>query len=158
MITSLTLEHEASIPEFRAKWISLGESTARSTPEEMREAVNALYDAIGQKRVPIFVMDSPLGCVVAANLFKANIGDNIRANIGANIRDNIWDNIGANIGDNIGDNIWANIWANIGDNIGANIRDNIWANIGANIGANVGDIKLTHEDATEWGNHNIAWA
>jgi uncharacterized lipoprotein YddW (UPF0748 family) len=66
-ITKLTPEQEASIPEFRAKWISLGESTKRSSPQEMRDAVNNLHDAIGEKRVPVFVMDSPLGCVVAAN-------------------------------------------------------------------------------------------
>jgi hypothetical protein len=172
-ITKLTPEHEAIIPEFRAKWIALGESTARSSPAEMRDAVNGLYDSIGQKRVPIFVMDSPLGCIVAANLFRANIGDNIRANIW----DNIGANIGANIGDNIGANIWANIWANIGANIWANIRANIWDNIGANIGANIGDniranirdniwdnigdnigeLKLTHENASMWGNHDLGW-
>ena len=73
MLTKLTPEQEASIPEFRAKWIAVGENTSRTLPADMRNAINGLYDSIGQKRVPIFVMDSPLGCVIAANYFRANI-------------------------------------------------------------------------------------
>jgi len=146
-IIKLTTEQESSIPEFRQKWIALGESTARSDPSEMIDAVNDLYDSIGQKRVPVFVMDSPLGCIVAANLFKAGIGANIRDNIRDNIDDNIGDNIEENIWDNIGDNIQENnqekIGVNIRDNIGDNIRESIWAKISGaivnNIWDNIGD-------------------
>lgn len=112
MITKLTPEQEASIPAYRDEWIKLGESTEQSDVAVMRQSVNDLYDVLGLPRVPVLVMDSPMGCVVASNVLRSvPASDNIWANIGANI----WDNIRVNIGANIGDNIWANIGDNIDD-------------------------------------------
>lgn len=79
-IERLTKEQEDSIPAYREKWLKLGESTERSKAADMIEAVNGLYDAIGQKRVPVMVMESPFACIIAANLFRNGLGKNIRLN------------------------------------------------------------------------------
>lgn len=71
-ITKLTPEQEASIPAFRDEWIKLGESTEQADPKVMVEAVNQLYDAIGQPRVPVIPLISPYACVLAANMLRAD--------------------------------------------------------------------------------------
>jgi hypothetical protein len=167
-IEKLTPEQEAYLPVFRDEWIKIGLSTERVDKDRATAAIKALYAAAGEAEPVVMHFDSPMQCIMAINFFRhfkagaeerANLGDNLRDNLGANLWDNLrdnlganlWanlgdnlrDNLGANLWDNLRDNLGANLWANLGDNLrdnlGANLRANLWANLGANLWANLGD-------------------
>jgi hypothetical protein len=124
VITKLTKAQERDIATTRDEYLK----HYFSLEFDKNKAIKLVKFIYGRKKPSVFIMDSPLGCQMAANLLRKNIGENIRENIGENIRENIGDNIWKNIGDNIWENIEENIRKNIGENIRKNIGDNIWNN------------------------------
>ena len=63
MITELTKEQEAVIPEYRDKWIALGLSTTKVSFEEVKKIVDDLNKfVLKEKDKPVFLFNSPLEC------------------------------------------------------------------------------------------------
>ena len=164
MITKLTAEQERGVVEWREHCIRIGRDTSSINKTVAEKSWSEFYKILNMEKPLFWYCQSPLQAQIIINIFpeiqkifKIKKGDNIEANIRANIWDNIEANIEANIGDNIeaniGDNIRANIWANIGDNIGANIGDNIRANIRDNIR----ELKIKYIETYFWCQHSIGW-
>ena len=103
MVEILTKEQEGAIIPYREYWINRILRTEQ-TDDEIKENINKIYDLVGMERPKqVWIMDSMYGVQVAINYLKNN--KEIKLDTG-DIRANIW----ANIGDNIVDNIRANIW------------------------------------------------
>ena len=104
MLNQLTKKQEEAIIPFKEYWIDRILRTEK-TDEEIKQGVKNLYKMCGLEEPGVFLMDSPLGSQVLANILKQNI----RQNIGQNIEQNIGQNIGLNIRRNIRHNIEQNI-------------------------------------------------
>jgi hypothetical protein len=73
MITSLSKEDEARIPEVREKWISIGLSN--NTNKELAEAaLPAVYESYGKHPETVFWFASPLSGVIGIELVHILIG------------------------------------------------------------------------------------
>ena len=143
-LETLTPEQERLIPKVWQYWFNKGYNLPFSYID-IWKLIEWAYKQINEKPPLFWVMSSPFGCEIAANLFKDlisgknNLGDNLIANLGDNLRDNLGDNLGAKLRDNLGANLIANLGANLRANLIANLRDNLVANLHANLGANLRD-------------------
>ena len=96
MITEATEEQWDEVERIRIRWLRDEQIEQHPVPL-IREAVWKRLDAIGQKRVPVWVVDSPQMARVFSALFK-RCDDNLHANhLRANLRDNLRDNLDANL-------------------------------------------------------------
>ncbi|MEM9082805.1 MAG: hypothetical protein AAGB34_04350, partial [Planctomycetota bacterium] len=126
MLTKLTPEQEARIPEWIEKWTAVGLSTEPIDIEQARSAIAQEY-AVAGIRMPstVTLAPDPLTLAISGPMSSAFIKDGV----------NVW----ANVRDNVRDNVWANVWANVRDNVWANVGDNVRDNVGENLGDNDGD-------------------
>lgn len=116
-VSELTQEQVAQMSVVRQEYLDLFFSL-EFKEENLPFLKSFVY---GDRDVPVFVMDSPYGCQVAANNFQCT-GEDILDNIADDIWENARINIGGNISCNIGDNIRGNIWDSIRENVKANVQ------------------------------------
>jgi hypothetical protein len=73
MITELTPEQRAKMPEYTKKWIGIGTDTARLDPVRTQKTIDNFRKLIDYKvDVPLFILDNPLECWVACALIVEN--------------------------------------------------------------------------------------
>jgi hypothetical protein len=182
-IENMTGEQTAKMLEFREAWRAIGLDSSPANVEAIRPIINRFYDKIGKKAPYIWRCESPLTAHLVIHFLKksgfdranlranlgdnlwANLGDNLGANLWANLRDNLGANLRANLRDNLRDNLGANLRDNLGDNLGANLwanlganlGANLWANLGANLRANLRDNLGDNLSWGFWGSHESAW-
>ena len=155
-IESLTPQQEQAMLAYRAKWLAIGRSTEPANRPAAEKAITRMYELLGHAAPRFWWSDGPaVGSIVRTLITSEKKGENLGANLWANLRTNLGTNLGANLRANLGANLWANLAANLranlwdnlrtnlldnlGANLGANLRDNLGDNLGANLGANLGD-------------------
>jgi len=152
-ITELTPEQTADLAATREKWLSIGLSTETIDREAAKVAVSHAYECVGLTPPKVFIfLDSPRQGAIAAALLKgskfgaqvrAQVRDQVWAQVGARVRDQVGDQVGAQVGarvrDQVGDQVGAQVRAQVRAQVGARVRDQVWAQVGARVRDQVED-------------------
>ena len=156
MITHLTPNQEARMPDYVKEWTDIGLSTEPADRNAAEAAIALMYRCGGlQPPAKIVWCDSPLSLCLTAAVLKASVRDSVgasvRDSVGASVRDSVWDSVGDSVWDSVGDSVGASVgasvWASVGDSVWDSVRDSVrasvrasvWDSVGASVWASVGD-------------------
>ena len=160
-IDSLSPDQERQLVAFRSEWLQRGLSTEPASRTSAEATITDFYRQIGRPAPYFWWSDGVMVSQLAMNLLlrspaakkqqpvSEKASNSLRANLWANLGDNLWANLGANLGDNL--------CANLGANLGANLRDNLGDNLGANLGDNLRDNGLQYFSDYFWGSLEAYW-
>jgi hypothetical protein len=73
MITEITKEQEALMPEYVKKWIDIGTSTDRLDYDNTSEVVNEFRKLIDMNEVPLVIVNNPIEAWVTCSLFEQGV-------------------------------------------------------------------------------------
>jgi hypothetical protein len=124
LITKLSPEQEAKIPEFIEKWCQIGLSTEPAERSKAEQAILAIYEKVGKKPPQIVWCTSPL----ANGLTRAIVRRFFPSD--GHINDEVWTMVKNCVTDTVSQTFWESIEANVyncrdsypGDNIASRIR------------------------------------
>jgi hypothetical protein len=111
-IEKLTPEQEAMLPAVRDEWLRHGLSTEPADCDAAEQAVKDAYVVAGLEPPKIIIrLASPHeGAIGAAILKGTNLGDSVRAQVGAQV----WDQVGAQVWDQVRAQVGAQVRAQVG--------------------------------------------
>jgi hypothetical protein len=147
-ITKLTPEQEAQIPGWAKKWVDIGLSTEPADFEAATEAALKAYALCNLKRPMVVLrMGSPYGATVGGalawqmlrSLRPDQVWDQVRDQVGAQVRDQVWDQVRAQVRDQVGDQVGDQVRAQVWDQVGAQVRDQVRAQVWAQVRNQVWD-------------------
>jgi hypothetical protein len=160
-ITEITPDQASRFPEWVKKWTDIGLSTDPADFEKAEIAALKAYELIGLKK-PMVVLrvGSPLSATISGamawcflrSLFqvRAQVGDQVRDQVWDQVGDQVWDQVRAQVGDQVwdqvraqvGDQVWDQVWdqvrAQVGDQVWDQVGDQVWDQVWAQVGDQVG--------------------
>ena len=162
-IEKLTPEQIARFPEFRDEYLRRGLSTAPADRAEAEDAIRDAYRAGGMEppRLFVWLLSPGAGAMGAAmlawGLAGAEVGvqvrDQVGAQVGDQVGDEVRDQVGAQVGDQVGDQVWAQVGAQVGDQV----RDQVGAQVGDQVGDQVRDQVGAQVYRAGYGQHDANW-
>ena len=129
VITKLTPQQEARIPEVREYWRSIGLSTKETNVALARKAISDLYAVSGADRPEvIFVLESPMACALAIAMFR--IDKSLSGQLNYELSAQLNDQLGAHqlsgqLGDQLVGQLSAQLRAQLGDQLRGQLRNQL---------------------------------
>ncbi len=129
MITKLTPEQEAALPEYRDKWLEIGLSTEPCDFEESKKAAILAYQLAGlQPPKKFYLFDCPISAAIGAQQLS------LSKLVCYQVRDRVWDQVKSQAEDQVWDQVNSQIWVQVRDQISSQVRDQVWNQIRDQIG------------------------
>jgi len=167
-LAQLSPEQEALLPAIRDEWLAHGLSTSPTDRKGAEQGIALAYQAAGLKPPATFIwLGSPFaGAIGSAMLARA---PKVRAQVGAQVWDQVWDQVGAQVWDQVwdqvGDQVWDQVRAQVGDQVWDQVGDQVWDQVRAQVGAQVRDqvraqVGAQVRDqvrAAAWGQYDAYW-
>ena len=156
VIEKLTLEQEKALSVYRDEMRSRGLRLQWAGEDEIRDVVVNLYEAAGQARPSVFVLDSPLACLMARQGLKNvnkegqlwdQLDDQIRLQLRDQLSVQLRDQLRVQLADQLADQLWAQLWAQLGvqlrvqlaDQLGVQLADQLGEQLGEQLGGQLWD-------------------
>ena len=146
MIEKLTLEQEKALSVYRDEMRSRGLRLQWAGEDEIRDVVVNLYEAAGQARPSVFVLDSPLACLMARQGLKnvnkeGQLWDQLDDQIRLQLRDQLsvqlrdqlrvqlrvqlWDQLDGQLQGQLQGQLRSKLWAQLWDQLWAQLVDQL---------------------------------
>ena len=130
MITHLTPNQEARMPDYVKEWTDIGLSTEPADRNAAEAAIALMYRCGGlQPPAKIVWCDSPLSLCLTAAVLRDSVGDSVGDSVWDSVRESVWDSVGDSVGDSVwdsvGDSVWASVWASVGASVEVSVRASV---------------------------------
>jgi hypothetical protein len=141
-VNSLSLDQEAQMKSCAIKTLANVfeyEFYKNSSHAKAIDSFHRLYQLCKLDAPIVLLLESPLACQYAASLLKAQVGAQVRAQVGAQVRAQVRDQVGAQVWDQVWDQVGAQVWDQVWDQVGAQVWDQVWDQVGDQVGDQVWD-------------------
>src|ERR1700739_1896874 len=156
-INSLTPGQEEQLRQTYREYLAVGRSVEPINKEAAIKVVNEMYRRIGKPAPAVMVFSSPMMCILAWGVLKSLLGKaeakpataralvSTKAQLGAQLRDQLRDQLGAQLwdqlrdqladqsGDQLGAQLRAQLGAQLRDQLGAQLRAQLRDQLGAQL-------------------------
>ena len=115
MISKLTPEQEAKIPEYLEYWKNIGLTTETIDREKAKEAVDFLYTKIMRIEKPkeYIFLDSPMACQLFLNSSNQ-------------LSNQLWNQLGDQLGNQLGNQLWNQLENQLENQLRNQLRNQLW--------------------------------
>ena len=165
-LETLTPAQVALLPAIRDKWLAIGLSTVPADRPRAEAAVKLAYRRANLPEPTLLIwLNSPLAGAYGSAFLKAlpaaqvraQVGDQVRDQVGAQVGAQVRDQVGAQVGDQVGDQVGAQVWDQVWAQVGAQVRAQVWDQVGDQVWAQVGDQVWDQVWCAGYGQHDANW-
>ena len=165
LLTELTPEQKARLPEIAEEWTRIGLCTDPADRPRAEKAVCDMYAQADLAPPHIVWCTSPFAQGVVRWLVtdmasvrasvRASVLASVRASIWASVRASVWDSVWDSVGDSVGDSVRASVWDSVWDSVRASVGASVRTSVRASVLASVGDSVRASVLASVW---DSVWA
>lgn len=114
-IEKLNKDQEDKLPIYRDKWLNKifnYELYNTMTFESVKEKMKELYSYCELKEPIVLLMDSPMGCQIAANIFKINnqmldqVASQVKDKVASQVKDKVDYQVRSQVGSKVDSKVW----------------------------------------------------
>ena len=149
MISKLTTEQEAKIPQYLKYWLGVGLRTETIDRDKARQAVDFLYTKILKIDKPkqYLFLESPMACQVflnGSNQLGDQLGNQLRNQLWNQLENHLRNQLENQLWDQLGDQLRDQLENQLGDQLGDQLRNQLWNQLWDQ------KIQFTYESLTNW--------
>jgi len=141
-------EVAAALPAIRDEWLAIGLATGAGNRATAEMGVRATYRESGlPEPLAVVWLGSPyagaIGRAYLSILLRTMAEKGVRAQVGdqvwAQVRDQVREQVGAQVGAQVGEQVWEQVGAQVWAQVVAQVEDQVWDQVMAQVGAQVRD-------------------